>query len=333
MISFNLKYLSEYRTPLMGIAALMIVLCHAPAYGVSMPAVVAKIVGSGGLGVDVFLFLSGIGCYYSLSKLGTHSIGSWYKRRFVRIFIPYALMQIPFWVYELCVGSFDLIDDLYTFSTIKFWVTHCGAWYVALLLPLYIITPPMYKLLEKFYSKRLYLAFILILFIVLICFMNFEQMNNNSLADNLRWAFQHTTSYVAGIAIAPFVKQEKRVNVVLVLGVCLLSFFFVHRFISKEVFMNWCKVPYIVIPFVLALKYLNRRSILYRFVSWMGVVSLESYLANIYLCGAVSDFAKRTGWNDYGRYTEYLVVIVLGMTMSWGIHKMSGLISNKKAVM
>lgn len=125
-------------------------------------------------------------------------------------------------------------------------------------------------------------------------------MNKASLVDNLRWAFQHTTSYVAGIAIVPFVKQENRVNVVLVLGVCLLSFFFVHRFISKEVFMNWCKVPYIVIPFVLALKYLNRRSILYRFVSWMGVVSLESYLANIYLCGAVSDFAKRTEWNDMG---------------------------------
>ena len=63
MIGFNLKYLSEYRTPLMGIAALMIVICHAPVYGVSMPAVVAKIVGCGGLGVDVFLFLSGIGCY------------------------------------------------------------------------------------------------------------------------------------------------------------------------------------------------------------------------------------------------------------------------------
>lgn len=64
----------------------------------------------------------------------------------------------------------------------------------------------------------------------------------------------------------------------------------------------------------------------------LGIVSLESYLANIYLCGEVSDFAKRTGWNDYGCYAEYLVVIVLGMTISWGIHKMSGLISNKNAV-
>lgn len=53
----------------------------------------------------------------------------------------------------------------------------------------------------------------------------FEQMNKDSLADNLRWAFQHSTNYVAGIAVAPFVKQEKRVNAVQVLGVCLLCFF------------------------------------------------------------------------------------------------------------
>lgn len=119
---------------------------------------------------------------------------------------------------------------------------------------------------------------------------------------------------------------------VLLLGVCLLSFFLVHRCISKELFMDWCKVPYLVMPSVLVLKYMNRNGFLYRFVCWMGIVSLESYLANIYLCGAVSDFAKRTGWNDYGCYAEYLVVIVLGVTISWGIHKMSGLISNKNAV-
>lgn len=157
-------------------------------------------------------------------------------------------------------------------------------------------------------------------------------MRDDCVVDNLRWAFQRTTNFVVGMAIAPYVKQEKRVNVVFVLGVCLLSFFFVHRFISKELFMNWCKVPYLVMPSVLVLKYMNRNGFLYRFVCWMGIVSLESYLANIYLCGAVSDFARRAGWNDYGCYAEYLVVIVLGMTISWGIHKMSGLISNKNAV-
>lgn len=55
-----------------------------------------------------------------------------------------------------------------------------------------------------------------------------------------------------------------------VLGVCLLSFFLVHRLISKEVFMNWCKVPYLVMPSVLVLKYMNRNGFLYRFFLLVG---------------------------------------------------------------
>ena len=144
MIKFNLKYLSDYRTPLMGIAAIMIILCHATDYGVRMPNVMAKILMEGGLGVDIFLMLSGIGCYYSLLNFGAAPIAAWYKRRLIRIFIPYALMQIPFWVYWLCIGNFDFLNQLYEFSTIKFWTAHHGAWYVALLLPLYVITPPYF---------------------------------------------------------------------------------------------------------------------------------------------------------------------------------------------
>lgn len=59
---------------------------------------------------------------------------------------------------------------------------------------------------------------------------------------------------------------------VLLLGVCLLLFFLVHRCISKELFMDWRKVPYLVMPSVLVLKYMNRNGFLYRFVCWMGIV-------------------------------------------------------------
>lgn len=84
---FDLNLLSQYRTPLMGLAALMIVVCHALSYGVEMPGLIASLLERGGLGVDIFLFLSGIGCWYSLSK-GT-TPGSWYSKRFMRIFVPY----------------------------------------------------------------------------------------------------------------------------------------------------------------------------------------------------------------------------------------------------
>ena len=74
----DLSKVSLYRTQLMGIAAILIVLCHASLYGVQMCSVVSTILNIGNIGVDVFLFLSGMGCYYSLNKLKSGGILSWY---------------------------------------------------------------------------------------------------------------------------------------------------------------------------------------------------------------------------------------------------------------
>ena len=52
----------------MGLAAILIILCHMPANGVIMPSVLSHVVKYGGLGCDVFLLLSGIGMSSSLSK-------------------------------------------------------------------------------------------------------------------------------------------------------------------------------------------------------------------------------------------------------------------------
>lgn len=322
-MQFDLKYLSEYRTQLMGIAALMVMLCHAPAYGVHMSGTMAKLVASGGLGVEIFLFLSGIGCWYSLQKHGAQPWTLWYRHRFVRIFIPYALMQIPFWTYDLIVGKFEWGNHLFVFSTLKFWTAHQGAWYVALLVPLYAITPPLYEILQRCKSRgwRLCVAAVLSVLIMMICFMDFDNFHDNNVVDNLRWAFQKTVNFVIGMAVAPYVKQGKRVNIWPVVLCCLCSFIVVHQFVSKNVYMDWCKVPFLLLAFVCVLQYIKRLRWISCFVSWMGIVSLESYLANIYLCGEVSDFAHRIGWHDNDAYAEYLLVLVLGWWLSWCVNR------------
>ena len=63
--TFNLGLLSKYRTTLMGIAAIFIILCHIPQYGVEVHHTLRSILIYGNIGVDIFLFLSGLGCYYS----------------------------------------------------------------------------------------------------------------------------------------------------------------------------------------------------------------------------------------------------------------------------
>ena len=145
-IQFDLRFLSIYRTQLMGLAALMIVVCHAPSYGVEMPEAVDGLLRRGGLGVDIFLLLSGLGCWYSLSK--GQALRSWYSKRFMRIFVPYLFMQIPFWFWRMIDGTFSLSHELLVFSTAGFWLYHAGAWFIALLVPLYLLTPPILNIAE-----------------------------------------------------------------------------------------------------------------------------------------------------------------------------------------
>lgn len=66
---FSFSILSQYRTQLMGIAALGILLCHMSGNGVQLPSILNYIFGLGNFGVDLFLLLSGFSMFHSLKCL------------------------------------------------------------------------------------------------------------------------------------------------------------------------------------------------------------------------------------------------------------------------
>ena len=80
--------LSRFRTQLMGIGALGVLLVHSTSI-IDYPAFLANKVGYGGTGVYIFVFLSAIGLYNSLQSRGEYSKVEFYKRRFIRTFLPY----------------------------------------------------------------------------------------------------------------------------------------------------------------------------------------------------------------------------------------------------
>ncbi len=68
-ISFNLGLLSKYRSELMGLACIMVLVGHAEGNNVALYPILKNILSSlASFGVDIFLLLSGIGIYYSLPK-------------------------------------------------------------------------------------------------------------------------------------------------------------------------------------------------------------------------------------------------------------------------
>lgn len=65
---FQLRKISKYRTELMGMSAILILVCHSVAY-IEMPRILQYVLSFGNIGVDLFLFLSGMGMWFSLTKL------------------------------------------------------------------------------------------------------------------------------------------------------------------------------------------------------------------------------------------------------------------------
>lgn len=54
--SYNTLLISKYRTELMGLATIMILLCHAKPNGVILPDIILKLMGLGQYGVNIFFF-------------------------------------------------------------------------------------------------------------------------------------------------------------------------------------------------------------------------------------------------------------------------------------
>ena len=83
---------------------------------------------------------------YSLTKRSGNII-SWYKKRYVRILLPYSMIAVPWFLIVTIMEHHSWIDFLFDVSTLSYWLYHRGAWFIAALIPLYLITPLLFKLL------------------------------------------------------------------------------------------------------------------------------------------------------------------------------------------
>lgn len=144
----------RFRSELMGAAMLFVILFHVALdrgdafYGLRR---------LGNVGVDIFLFLSGVGLWYSWSK--TPSLRHFYRRRLVRI--------IPTWL--VCATAFYLPDylgarrystsllDLLGDITINwdFWLhDELTFWYVPAIMLLYLLAPWYMRLIQRWSIYR-----------------------------------------------------------------------------------------------------------------------------------------------------------------------------------
>lgn len=140
--------ISTYRGAIMGIAAVLILIFHEWEYlfeNVSGVGFVEEFIRRNGFyGVDIFLLLSGMGLVYAIEK---ESVGVFYRKRFLRLLVPYLFIGIirfliekwPITVFLTHISGYDFYAvDMYSFL-----------WFVPAIATLYLLFPLYCMLMKK----------------------------------------------------------------------------------------------------------------------------------------------------------------------------------------
>lgn len=193
-LELSCERLRGRRTFVMGVAAFMIYFAHFYAY--ADLGVVNRLFAYGNWGVDVFLLLSGFGIYHSMSK--SPSDGDFYLKRFARVGVPYLFLAIPLYFASdiLLARTADWGLFALDVSTLSYWLFHRGAWYVAMLVPLYLLVPYFERLIDRFGAASI--CVILALFSIIVAFGLRLGFPDFAVAANVSNVAQRLPSFFVG---------------------------------------------------------------------------------------------------------------------------------------
>ncbi|MBR5076747.1 MAG: acyltransferase [Bacteroidales bacterium] len=322
-IKYSLKVLSTYRTELMGLATLLIIICHAPANGVAMPALLDKILRWGGIGVDIFLFCSGLGMYFSIRK--NNNWKRWYIHRYLTLFVPFLLFAIPYYLFRMAIDGDDIWHFLGNISTLSFWTRHEGAWFVAMLLPLYLVTPFIARLIDWKGPRIIPTIVLCAFFLWRSC-----QPTSNEIINNIQMCEAHLPPFFVGYWIGKYVYESYEIEWRWIIEGLVISFIL---FLCLG-FLHFPKYWLLVAPGSMALCiifYLNPKSLFNYVAFFLGTISLESYLTNIFIPVVLRKigYLDLMGGFDKGLYLFYFIVVVLGLLLAYWGHQLSSYILNR----
>ena len=324
---FQLSKISEYRTELMGMSAILILICHSVAY-IEMPRILHYILSLGNIGVDLFLFLSGMGMWFSLTKpLRVGGVKHWYSNRYIKLLIPYLMVVLPLNAIEYGMGMYkglDIWNYLLGLTTLRFYVSHDAPWFIAALLPLYLLAPLFYRLIRKYRWKATILM-LGMLYATLLIPSSFSSDLLNSVISNIQFVTVRATCFVMGMGMGQAIKEKKTINLmwILLLAVNGLLVVLLTRHLVYGYF-------FFTLPLLGLFCWLIEHGgdLLSKSTGFMGKISLESYLLNgslpkmaIFL---FTVFGLRTGNN----VIPYLIACILGCALGFTFHIFSSKLIN-----
>lgn len=266
----------------------------------------------GSIGVDIFVLLSGIGLYFSLSK--DKNIKSFYRKRIRRILYPSVSIMLIYWI----IKDFIIYKCTFTeFAKDYFFVTFISDgkrvfWYVLFVIISYAIYPLIHKFLSVDDAHRK--TNIVILLVASIMGQYIPRLFATTLYQNIEIMLCRFLPLVMGAILGKHVLENKTISIS---EMAILMIGFVIFLIGRidNIYRVFEKIGYRNIECLYGLSLLAIISIIINFLktkkiksflSFIGVYSFEIYLSHV---------AIRNLFNTCGLYTynisNYLICLVL----------------------
>ncbi len=316
--------ISRYRAEQMGAAMLFVILFHValdrgdPFYGLRR---------CGNVGVDIFLFLSGVGLWFAWTK--TPDVRRFYNRRLLRILPTWLFVATAFYLPDF-LGSrrfstsiTDLIGDI-TLNW-DFWLhDELTFWYVPAIMALYVAAPWYMRLIERHAVYRW-----LPLLMVVWCVMVEWVLPIHRAVGHLEIFWSRVPIFFIGINCGRYVKENRTVDgsavwlllltFTMTFGTCLYLEQVRHGnfplFVERMLY-----IPFTVCT-VLVMNRIFRRTPQWvnAFFRFVGALSLEAYLIHIHF---VLVYVQRY---DYGYWPTFLLTVAITLPAAWLMQRGVGL--------
>ncbi len=292
--------LSKYRTELMGFSIIWVMFYHSYLDGMvfpkklGIPSILNFILKHGACGVEIFLLLSGLGLYYSFNK--NKSLSYFYKNRVKRVVIPYFLIASGFWIWQDLFYKPNIVKFIKNITLFSFWETgYIRLWYIALLIPLYLIFPFLYYFIygknENEHPKKKALLRCAILVIANIILNSIIFRLSLSYYGKIEIALCRITIFLLGILIESYAKRDDKVSYGAMIAILVIysskiyaTELKVSKFFNRFWYISLAFVVCFILIYFFELLHLKERPnfFLSKILTLAGKYSLELYILHIW---------------------------------------------------
>lgn len=326
--NINWSYISKYKSVLMGFSALLIVVFHSQVM-IYIPGILSFIREIFNIGVDVFIFLSGIGLYFSFSK--KPKFKDYYIKRLLNVYVITIIIYLPYLIFMNGIDwNFkSAVIFLCNWLFPNYLTGHPDVWYIIFILFMYMLYPVIYKVLFESKAAKHSLLMVTLFSVIWIamCYA-FEYFNFSFYKEiGMEREFTRVPIFIIGSYLGKYVYEKRKINkldtIAIISGVILFLVFtyflsdFKTTYRITHTFLCLPLVFFVILLFeVLPLNHIRK------FCEFVGSFSLELYLTHVFMYNVFLKLELKSWY-------WYLIAVIIAFIISIPLSKLRSTIVRK----